>query len=86
MGTRATPGKRAKARNGAGGKPAPKRSARPLSLEETLEILGAGQLHVQSERRDLLSESAVRERKPAAPNVSRFGRLINKLADRFGNG
>jgi hypothetical protein len=86
MGSKPTPGKRAKARNGTNGKAAPKKPARPLSLEETLEILGAGQLQVQTERRDLLSESAVRERKPATPNQSRFSRLILRLADRFGNG
>jgi hypothetical protein len=87
MGSRPTPGKRAKARNGTGNKPVSKRSTRPLSLEETLEILGAGQLQMQTEkRRDLLSESAVRERKQATPNGSRFGRLINRLAERLGNG
>jgi hypothetical protein len=87
MGSRPTPGKRAKARNGTGNKPVSKRSTRPLSLEETLEILGAGQLQMQTEkRRDLLSESAVRDRKQATPNGSRFGRLINRLAERLGNG
>lgn len=88
MGTRATPGKRAKLRNPAGAKPAAKRSgpSRPLSLEETLEILGAGELQIESaRRRELLSESAVRDRKGPAASVSRFGRLINRLAERLGN-
>ena len=87
MSTRAAPGKRAKFRTAAGGKPVSKRSApaRPLSLEETLEILGAGQLQIESGRRDLLSESAVRDRKRPAASVSRFGRLINALAERLGN-
>ncbi len=89
MSSRATPGKRAKLRNPAGGKPSGKRSApnRALSLEETLEILGAGELQMESnKRRDLLSESAVRDRKAPEASTSRFGRLINRLAERLGNG
>jgi len=89
MGTRATPGKRAKLRNGSTAKPSGKRPLpnRPLSLEETLEILGAGELQIESNRRrDLLSESAVRDRKRPEASTSRFGRLINRLAERLGNG
>ncbi|HEV7433034.1 MAG TPA: hypothetical protein VGN77_08315 [Steroidobacteraceae bacterium] len=88
MSSRATPGKRAKLRPPAATKTTAKRLVpnRALSLEETLEILGAGQLQIESGRRDLLSESAVRDRKGAAPSVSRFGRLINRLAERLGNG
>ncbi len=88
MGSRATPGKRAKLRTPAGAKPAAKRPSpsRQLSLEETLEILGAGELQMESNRRrDLLSESAVRDRKQPAQSTSRFGRLINRLAERLGN-
>ena len=87
MGTRASPGKRAKLRGAPAGKPGGKRANRPLSLEETLEILGAGELQMESgRRRDLLSESAVRDRKQPAASGSRFGRLINRLAERLGNG
>ncbi len=89
MTSRATPGKRAKLRNAPGAKPTSKRSVpnRPLSLEETLEILGAGELQIESnKRRDLLSESAVRDRKSPEASTSRFGRLINRLAERLGNG
>jgi hypothetical protein len=84
MGSRATAGKRAKLRTPAAAKqPAP---SRQLSLEETLEILGAGELHMEgNRRRDLLSESAVRDRKQPAQSTSRFGRLINRLAERLGN-
>jgi hypothetical protein len=87
MSSRATPGKRAKLRTPQGGKPVGKRPApaRQLSLEETLEILGAGDLQMESGRRELLSESAVRDRKSPAASVSRFGRLINRLAERLGN-
>ena len=76
MGARATPGKRAKLRNPAPTKPVGKRpgAGRTLSLEETLEILGAGELQIESaRRRELLSESAVRDRKGPAASVSRFG-------------
>ena len=87
MGTRASPGKRAKLRGAPAGKTGSKRANRPLSLEETLEILGAGELQMESgRRRDLLSESAVRDRKQPAASGSRFGRLINRLAERLGNG
>jgi hypothetical protein len=89
MSTRATPGKRAKLRNPPGVKPAGRRTTpnRQLSLEETLEILGAGELQMESgRRRDLLSESAVRDRKRPEASTSRFGRLINRLAERLGNG
>jgi len=88
MTSRATPGKRAKLRVAQGMKPAPKRptDGRPLSLEETLEVLGAGQLQIDDGRAALLSDSAVRERKPEPRSGSRFGRLINRLAERLGNG
>jgi hypothetical protein len=88
MGSRPSPGKRAKLRNPPGSKPVSKRSGpnRQLSLEETLEILGAGELQMESNRRrELLSESAVRDRKAPAQSTSRFGRLINRLAERLGN-
>lgn len=86
---RPTPGKRAKLRVGQGTKPVSKRPAhkRPLSLEETLEILGAGELQVDNGRGELLNDSSRRERKraPTTPSGSRFGRLINRLAERLGN-
>jgi hypothetical protein len=88
MSSRATPGKRAKLRNAPGGKPVSRRTTpnRQLSLEETLEILGAGELQMESSRRrELLSESAVRDRRRPEASTSRFGRLINRLAERLGN-
>ena len=89
MSARATPGKRAKLRVAQAAKPVSKRPSvegRPLSLEETLEVLGAGQLQIDDGRTALLSDAATRVRKPAAPSGSRFGRLINRLAERLGNG
>ena len=84
---RAMPGKRAKLRVAQGTKPVSKRPThnRPLSLEETLEILGAGELQVDNGRGELLNDGSRRDRKKAAPGGSRFGRLINRLADRLGN-
>lgn len=88
MSTRATPGKRAKLRVGQGTRPVAKRPVhgRPLSLEETLEVLGASQLQIDNGRGELLNDASQRERKPAASSGSRFGRLINRLAERLGNG
>ena len=83
----ATPGKRAKARGAQGTKPVSKRPnpGRPLSLEETLEILGAGDLSVDHGRGERLNDSSKRERKTSTPGGSRFGRLINRLAERLGS-
>lgn len=87
MTTRATPGKRAKLRVAQGVKPVSKRptSNRPLSLEETLEILGAGDLQIDNGRGELMNDAARRDRKKPTPSGSRFGRLINRLAERLGN-
>lgn len=81
-------GKRAKLRVAQGTRPVSKRPAhnRPLSLEETLEILGAGELQVDNGRGELINDASRRERKRAStPSGSRFGRLINRLAERLGN-
>ena len=87
MTTRATPGKRAKLRVAQGTKPVSKRPAStvPLSLEETLEILGAGDLQIENGRGELLNDVSRRDRKKPTPSGSRFGRLINRLAERLGN-
>ena len=85
--SRTTPGKRAKLRVAQGTKPVSKRPNhnRPLSLEETLEILGAGELQVDNGRGERLNDASTRDRKSATPSGSRFGRLINRLAERLGN-
>lgn len=87
---RAAPGgKRVKLRVGQGMKPVSKRpQKRALSLEETLEILGASELQVDNGRGELINDSSRRSAKrapPATPSGSRFGRLINRLAERLGN-
>ena len=84
MTTRAAPGKRARLRAAPATKPGGKRP-RALSLEETLEILGAGDLQIDNGRGELLNDKARNDRKQPAPSSSRFGRLINRLAERLGN-
>ncbi len=87
---RGTGGKRAKLRvpqpQGAP-RPAGKRvrqSGPPLSLEETLEILGAGELQMDSGRGELMNDASRHERKKAPQRNSRFGRMISRLAERLG--
>jgi hypothetical protein len=84
LNARPSPGKRAKARAAPAPKPASKRP-RPLSLEETLEILGAGDLSLEKSRKELINDPSRGDRKQSAPSSSKFGRLINRLAERFGN-
>jgi hypothetical protein len=89
--TRGAPGKRAKLRTPAAdgnGAAAPKRRP-PLSLEETLEILGAGELKLQDGREDPLNDSGVRHLRMEAMKgrrASRFSKLMERLSDRFGGG
>jgi len=85
MTARPTPGKRAKQRVAQGTRPVSKRP-RALSLEETLEILGAGELQMENSRGELMNDKARHDRKQPTPSSSRFGRLINRLAERLGNG
>ena len=85
---RAPTGKRAKLRVAQGTKPVSKRPQHdgPLTLEETLEILGASTLQLDNGRGELLNDAANGNRKSNAGKSqrgSRFGRLIDRLADRF---
>lgn len=86
-------GKRAKLRPSAAGAktPEPAKAAKtrraPLTLEETLEILGAGELQVAENRVELLSDSGVRHLSQQAMKTpraqgSRFSRLMDKLSER----
>jgi hypothetical protein len=64
-----------------------KAKAKPMTLEETLEILGAGELEVDQEHRALINDSGVRHLqlesvKPGKP--SRLGKLFERLAERLG--
>jgi hypothetical protein len=86
--TRGAPGKRAKLRtpSDAKGAPAAPRRRQPLSLEETLEILGAGELKLQDGRDDPTNDSGVRHLRLEAikgRRASRFSKLMDRLSERF---
>jgi hypothetical protein len=89
--SRGAPGKRVKLRTppaGQEGEAAPKRRP-PLSLEETLEILGAGELKLQDGRDDPLNDSGIRHLRTEAikgRRASRFTKLMDRLSERFGGG
>jgi hypothetical protein len=84
--TRGAPGKRARLRTQSG---AVKASApvKPMTLEETLEILGAGELQVDDSRAPLINDTgaAPARSKPARNKASRLGRLLERLSERIGN-
>jgi hypothetical protein len=81
---RNAPGKRAKLRtqsavNG-------RAKTKPMTLEETLEILGAGELKMDDGRVPLINDSTVAPRaRPAKNKASRLGRLLERLSERIGN-
>jgi hypothetical protein len=87
--TRSAPGKRAKLRTpapAAGIAGAPRRRA-PLSLEETLEILGASEIKLQDGSGDPVNDSGVRHLHMEAikgRRASRFSKLMDRLSERFG--
>jgi hypothetical protein len=57
-----------------------------LTLEETLEILGASELQIDDGRNELINDSGVRHLRLEASKRnggSKLGRLINRLADRL---
>jgi len=82
---RGAPGKRAKFR---AGRPINGRAkTKPMTLEETLEILGAGELKMDDGRRPLINDSTPRPSSADASKEkpSRFGRLLERLSERLGS-
>jgi hypothetical protein len=81
------PGKRAKYR--AGRQPQPRAAATgKLSLEETLEILGANSLQIDKGRGELLNDSGIRRVSKGGAKGQRGSSLlslIDRLTERFGN-
>ena len=74
---------------GARSKPAVRKPARSLeeSLEQTLEILGAGDLEIDKGRGELLNDSGVRHLSVKVDKrTSTFSKLLDRLADRVGKG
>jgi hypothetical protein len=85
--SRGAPGKRAKLRPGTAARVQAKAKAKPMTLEETLEILGAGELQIDDGRKALINDSGVRHlqleaAKPGKP--SKLARLFERLAERLG--
>jgi hypothetical protein len=83
--TRGAPGKRAKLR--AGRQVNGRAKSKAMTLEETLEILGAGSLQIEDSRRPLINEDAPRggATEQAKGKSSRFGRLLERLSERLGS-
>jgi hypothetical protein len=84
-GPRVAPGKRAKLRPGRAAMAA-RAKPKTMTLEETLEILGAGQLKMDDGRRPLINNDARGAAADASKNKpSRFGRLLERLSERLGS-
>jgi hypothetical protein len=84
-GARVAPGKRAKLRPGRAAMAA-RAKPKAMTLEETLEILGAGQLKMEDGRRPLINNDARGVAVEASKNKpSRFGRLLERLSERLGS-
>jgi hypothetical protein len=83
--SRGAPGKRAKLRTGR--QVNGRAKSKPMTLEETLEILGAGQLQMDDGRKPLINDTALRgsSPEPAKGKPSRFGRLLERLSERLGS-
>jgi hypothetical protein len=54
----------------------------PQTLEETLEILGAGELQIEGARRELISEGQIKHLNVKVQKNSPFSRLLDRLAER----
>ena len=82
---RSAPGKRAKLRTQSAGNG--RSRTKPMTLEETLEILGAGELKMDDGREPLINDSGVGQArpKPAKSKASRLGRLFERLSERIGS-
>lgn len=74
---------------GARARPALRKKAQTLeeSLEQTLEILGAGNLEIDKGRGELLNDSGVRHLSVKIDKrTSTFSKLLDRLSDRVGKG
>jgi hypothetical protein len=87
----AAPAKTAPPAAAAGRRPLPKagngrvraREARtPQTLEETLEILGAGELEMDNGSGETMNESGVRHLRVEVQKNTPFGRLLERLSER----
>jgi hypothetical protein len=84
-GARVAPGKRAKLRPGRAAMAA-RAKPKTMTLEETLEILGAGELKMDDGRRPLINNDGRGAAAETSKNKpSRFGRLLERLSERLGS-
>ncbi len=82
---RGAPGKRAKLRTQ--GAVHGRSKTKTMTLEETLEILGAGELQMDDGREPLINKSGVAQVRgiPVKNKASRLGRLFERLSERMGS-
>jgi len=82
---RGAPGKRAKLRTQ--GAVHGRSKTKTMTLEETLEILGAGELQMDDGREPLINKSGAAQvrAKPVKNKASRLGRLFERLSERMGS-
>jgi hypothetical protein len=57
-------------------------SRAPQTLEETLEILGAGELEMDNGTGETMNESGVRHLRVEVQKNTPFGRLLERLSER----
>ena len=66
----------------ANGRVRARESRTPQTLEETLEILGAGELEMDNGRGETINESGVRHLRVEVQKNTPFGRLLERLSER----
>jgi hypothetical protein len=73
--------KRAPAK-GSGGRVGARERRGPQTLEETLEILGAGELEVDNGRGETMNDTGVRHLRVEVQKNTPFSRLLERLSER----
>ena len=64
-------------------RPTPRDTRNPQTLEETLEILGASQLSIDSGRGETLNDTGVRHLRVQVQKNSPFSKLLERLSERL---
>jgi hypothetical protein len=64
-------------------RPGPRDTRSPQTLEETLEILGAGQLTIDTGRGETINDSGVRHLRVEVQKNSPFSKLLERLSERL---
>lgn len=76
-------GKRGASAKGGGGKVGARERRGPQTLEETLEILGASELEIDSGRGETLNDNGVRHLRVQVQKNTPFTRLLERLSERI---